>query len=91
MRIARCVPRRIRRRGLPLAIGAFSDVNDGRQETGRLALSDEKKGRNKTGAEKGPGRDGPTRDVGSALRSVYQKAVEEDVPADLLDLLGKLG
>ena len=56
-----------------------------------MALSDDKKGRKKTGAIKAPGRDGPTRDVGSALRSVYQKAVEEDVRADLLDLLGKLG
>lgn len=30
------------------------------------------------------------RDVGSALRSAYQKTVDEDVPDDLLDLLGKL-
>lgn len=30
------------------------------------------------------------RQVGSALRSVYQKAVDEPVPDDLLDLLGKL-
>jgi hypothetical protein len=28
--------------------------------------------------------------VGSALRSVYQRTVEEQVPDDLLDLLGKL-
>lgn len=28
--------------------------------------------------------------MGSALRSVYQKTVDEDVPNDLLDLLGKL-
>ncbi|WP_233150559.1 NepR family anti-sigma factor [Sphingomonas mollis] len=28
--------------------------------------------------------------MGSALRSVYQKTVEESVPDDLLDLLGKL-
>jgi hypothetical protein len=33
---------------------------------------------------------GKDRDMGSALRTVYQKTVEEDVPADLLDLLGKL-
>lgn len=31
------------------------------------------------------------RDMGSALRSVYQKTVEEPVPDDLLDLLGQLG
>lgn len=30
------------------------------------------------------------RDMGAALRSVYQKTVDETVPADLLDLLGKL-
>ncbi len=31
------------------------------------------------------------RDMGSALRSVYQRTVEEEIPDDLLDLLGKLG
>ncbi len=30
------------------------------------------------------------RDMGTALRSVYQKTVDENIPADLLDLLGKL-
>ena len=30
------------------------------------------------------------RDMGAALRSVYQNAVEESIPDDLLDLLGKL-
>lgn len=34
---------------------------------------------------------GKDRDMGSALRSVYQRTVEEPVPDDLLDLLGKLG
>jgi hypothetical protein len=34
---------------------------------------------------------GKDRDMGSALRSVYQQTVEEPVPDDLLDLLGKLG
>lgn len=29
-------------------------------------------------------------DVGKALRSVYQCTIEEDIPAELLDLLGKL-
>lgn len=31
------------------------------------------------------------RDMGSALRTVYQKTVEEAVPDEMLDLLGKLG
>ena len=30
-------------------------------------------------------------DVGDALRSVYQRAVSEDSPPEMLDLLGKLG
>lgn len=30
------------------------------------------------------------RDMGSALRTVYQKTVEEAIPAEMLDLLGKL-
>lgn len=30
------------------------------------------------------------RDMGAALRSVYQKTVDEAVPDDLLSLLGKL-
>jgi len=29
-------------------------------------------------------------DLGRALRSVYDETVREDVPADFLDLLGKL-
>jgi hypothetical protein len=32
-----------------------------------------------------------TPEIGHALRSVYDKAVAEQVPKDLLDLLGKLG
>ncbi|WBO24691.1 NepR family anti-sigma factor [Sphingomonas abietis] len=40
----------------------------------------------------GSGGDGKAadRDVGHALRSVYAKTVSEDVPSELLDLLGKL-
>ena len=30
-------------------------------------------------------------DVGNALRSIYQKTVDEAVPSEMLDLLGKLG
>ncbi|HEX8554836.1 MAG TPA: NepR family anti-sigma factor [Sphingomonas sp.] len=30
------------------------------------------------------------RDMGSALRSVYQQTVEEKVPDEMMDLLGKL-
>jgi len=30
------------------------------------------------------------RDMGAALRSVYQKTVDETIPPEMLDLLGKL-
>lgn len=30
------------------------------------------------------------RDMGSALRSIYQKTIEEAVPDEMLSLLGKL-
>ena len=30
-------------------------------------------------------------EVGNALRSAYQRMVEEDIPPEMLDLLGKLG
>ena len=29
--------------------------------------------------------------VGQALRSAYQRTIDEQIPPDLLDLLGKLG
>lgn len=32
-----------------------------------------------------------TSDVGNALRSAYQRMVNEDIPPEMLDLLGKLG
>lgn len=34
--------------------------------------------------------DAANSDVGKALRSVYEKAVEEQIPPEMLDLLGKL-
>lgn len=30
-------------------------------------------------------------EVGAALRSVYQRTVDEEIPPEMLDLLGKLG
>lgn len=37
-----------------------------------------------------PGKGGK-RDVGNALRTIYQQTVDESVPKEMLDLLGKLG
>ena len=33
----------------------------------------------------------PSAEIGSALRSVYDGALAEDIPPEMLDLLGKLG
>jgi hypothetical protein len=30
-------------------------------------------------------------ELGDALRSVYRRTIEEDIPPEMLDLLGKLG
>jgi hypothetical protein len=38
----------------------------------------------------GNSRTGDERDVGTALRAAYQQAVDEKVPSEMLDLLGKL-
>ena len=34
---------------------------------------------------------GPGDGVGDALRSAYQRTLQEDIPPEMLDLLGKLG
>lgn len=60
---------------------------------GTLALNDNKKtGRSGKGSSEtgGEGAAATDRDVGHALRSVYAKTVSEDIPSELLDLLGKL-
>ena len=41
-----------------------------------------------SGSPKGGKGDG--RDVGRALRTVYDRALEESIPKEMLDLLGKL-
>jgi hypothetical protein len=33
----------------------------------------------------------PVSEIGDALKSVYQRAIDEDIPPEMLDLLGKLG
>lgn len=43
--------------------------------------------RSESKKKKGPGGS----NVGQALRSAYQRTIDEQIPPDLLDLLGKLG
>ena len=33
----------------------------------------------------------PPGEVGQALRAAYQRMIDEDIPPEMLDLLGKLG
>ena len=42
-------------------------------------------------AEKPKKKRGSSPEVGQALRAAYQRTIDEDIPPDLLDLLGKLG
>lgn len=65
-----------------------------------MALVDEKDGGRRRKTEGGHGDSGgelpPKRkrgapEVGQALRSAYQQTVSEDIPPEMLDLLGKLG
>ena len=45
-----------------------------------------------SGAGRGPRKKkGQPGEVGDALRSVYQSTINEDIPPEMLDLLGKLG
>ena len=43
-----------------------------------------------TGRQAGEEKPGNADDIGDALRSVYDDAVKEDIPSEMLDLLGKL-
>ena len=47
------------------------------------------KSRDGTGKTPPPRRKGG-RDVGAALKTAYERTLREDIPPDLLDLLGKL-
>lgn len=51
---------------------------------------DKKTGRDGKARAKGGEGGAAERDVGQALRSVYSTTVNEEVPSELLDLLGKL-
>jgi hypothetical protein len=66
-----------------------------------LSFTDEREGRRRRKPEPdNPSSEGPPRtrkkrsatgDVGNALRSAYDRVVDEDIPPEMLDLLGKLG
>lgn len=77
-------------------------VRHGREGWVILTLAREKDGQRRPNASLGSDRDAGDRrstrrekrpdapELGSALRSAYQQTVDERIPDDLLDLLGKL-
>ena len=61
------------------------EKDDGRRrKSGSPGQADEKAA---SGKKKRP----PVPEVGTALRSAYEQTVREDIPPEMLDLLGKLG
>jgi len=65
-----------------------------------LSFEDDRDRRRRTDATSAPDsaeitrprkRRGSSPEVGHALRAAYQQAVSEDIPPEMLDLLGKLG
>jgi hypothetical protein len=44
-----------------------------------------------SGKSRGQKKKAAAPEVGDALRSVYDRALNEDIPPEMLDLLGKLG
>jgi hypothetical protein len=57
----------------------------------RRRKSDQDPENGATRAPAGRKRKSAPTEVGDALRSVYQRAIDEDIPPEMLDLLGKLG
>ena len=60
-------------------------------DKGRRRKSDHAQQVESDEAPRGRKKRGTTPEVGQALRAAYQQAVNEDIPPEMLDLLGKLG
>ena len=64
----------------------FANEQDGERRRKAAAAPD---GHNSDDAR--PRKKRANTEVGHALRAAYQQTINEDIPPDLLDLLGKLG
>lgn len=60
-------------------------------ETGRRRKSEHELNPETAIAPKPKKKRGASPEVGHALRAAYQQAISEDIPPEMLDLLGKLG
>jgi len=65
--------------GSPVAAGNKSEKTDALRDPAKKGKS-----KGKTSSDRNPV-------VGEALRSIYQRTIDESVPQEMLDLLGKLG
>ena len=61
------------------------------KKTKRKASNESAPGTSHIAAERRGSKRAPSGEIGSALRSVYDGALNEDIPPEMLDLLGKLG
>jgi len=61
------------------------DLGSNNDKRGSKTVGAKQEGKAATAARKGDGRD-----VGRVLRSVYDRTLEESIPPEMLDLLGKL-
>jgi|GEM_PF-1057673 len=61
------------------------DLGSNGDKRGSKTVGARQEGKTSTAVRKGDGRD-----VGRALRSVYDRTLEESIPPEMLDLLGKL-
>ena len=70
---------------MPLSFQNDSDNQRGRKPPSDVSSSDQRAGKSGRRVRKaGNG-------VGDALRSAYQRTLQEEIPPEMLDLLGKLG
>jgi hypothetical protein len=66
-------------------------ITAGPEGEDRASMAGKKPSRKQPAPTKSTARqDKSGQDVGRVLKNVYQRAVEEDIPAEMLDLLGKL-
>ena len=86
----------------PQALVNWSGRGDGREGNYVLSFANDRDGERRRRQEQASGSEAPARprakkkggdspELGKALRTVYQRTVEEDIPPEMLDLLGKLG
>lgn len=66
----------------------FADDRDGERRRGSADAAES--AINYRGRPKDRKRRSPT-ELGHALKNAYQRTIEEDIPPEMLDLLGKLG